>query len=60
MYLCVDSLQQDLHLGPGHSLELFHPALGQDQPPERPAELVLGETTQAQGPVSRGGWGLEG
>ena len=42
MYLGVDILQQFLHLRPSHGLEPSHPALGQDQTPERPAELVLG------------------
>lgn len=57
MYLGVDRLQQALHLGPSHSLEPTHPALGQDQVPEWPTELVLGEKTQVRGPAGGGGWG---
>lgn len=44
VYLSVDGLQELLHLRPGHSFELLHPALGQYQPPQRLAELLLGGT----------------
>lgn len=59
MYLGVDILQQFLHLRPSHGLEPSHPALGQDQTPERPAELVLGgRPPRLWVPrVGRGGWG---
>jgi hypothetical protein len=41
MHLCVDRLQETLHVGPSHSLELLHPALGQDQAPQSLAELLV-------------------
>jgi hypothetical protein len=55
MHLCVDRLQETLHVGPSHSLELLHPALGQDQAPQSLAELLLPE--REPHPVTRGGVG---
>lgn len=34
MYLRVDSLQKCLHFRPCHSLQLLHPALGQEEAPQ--------------------------
>lgn len=58
MYLGVNSLQQDLHLGPSHSFELSHPALGQDEAPEGTTELVLRRDSPSSGSEGgRRGWG---
>lgn len=48
MYLRVDSLQKCLHFRPCHSLQLLHPALGQEETPQGLAVFLLQTKTQAK------------